>query len=116
VTAPTPKATPERIAELERAAEDARALSRLAYRLWERADRDADLAEAALAEAQDDMPRARWLRATDPAERHATYVHMQALRALRSPGVLDVLPEPERAEVAAEAERLRAAEQSEAQS
>jgi hypothetical protein len=78
------------------------------------AQAEVDRLRVALADAQGDVSRARWYRLlADPdaanGERHAAYIRVQAELVARAPHVLDVLPDDERDEIAAEVERLRAA-------
>ena len=105
--------TAERIAELEKAEREAWRLCSAAADITLRLQADHAQAEIALAEARGDTDRARWLRLSadpdaDPAEERRAYIRVQAGHALRSPTALDIMPEPDRSEVAAMVEVLRA--------
>jgi hypothetical protein len=105
-------ATTEEIAKLEAEYRHAADLAYAASRFWQHLQREADRLEADLADARGEHERARYLRLmNDPAAskeaKHAAYVGSQARRAIQYAGVLDVLPEHERAEVAAEVERMK---------
>ena len=116
--------TAERIAELEERERETWRLCSAVSEVERRLRAEHDEAEILLAEARGDMDRARWLRLNatrdaDPAERHAAYLRVQARTVLSSTDplvVLDAIPEPDRSEVAAEAERLRAAGEAEVRS